>query len=150
MNVLLHACCGPCSLEPCRLLAAQGHDLVLAYCNPNIHPADEYIRRRDTLLGWAAIEGLQVVELDYDPELWEQVVGAFGTDRKSRCRACYRLRFERVAHMAAVRGFDAVSTTLSVSPYQYTDVIAEELRRAARDAGVEALFEDFRPAYREA
>ena len=43
-----------------------------------------------------------------------------------------------------------MGTTLSVSPYQFTDVIREELERAAAQAGVNALFEDYRPFYDEA
>ena len=43
-----------------------------------------------------------------------------------------------------------MGTTLSVSPYQYTDVIREELERAASAAGVRPLFEDYRPFYDEA
>ena len=37
-----------------------------------------------------------------------------------------------------------------MSPYQYTDVIREELERAAAAASVRPLFEDYRPFYDEA
>lgn len=70
--------------------------------------------------------------------------------RRERCRACYRLRLEEAAAAAAAGGFDALSTTLAVSPYQFTDVIREELERAAAGAGIEPLFEDYRPYYNEA
>ena len=52
--------------------------------------------------------------------------------------------------MAAEQGFDGIGTTLSVSPYQYTQVIEEEVQRAAERAGVAGVFEDFRPYYDEA
>ncbi|WP_417333356.1 epoxyqueuosine reductase QueH [Gordonibacter urolithinfaciens] len=168
MKLLLHACCGPCSLEPARILRAAGHDLAIYYANSNIAPASEYARRLDTLRAWAGGEGLPVVEGPYAPDAWEATAGrvgeaalaAAGGDvlqvaaepalREARCRACYRLRFEEAARAAAERGFDAVGTTLSVSPYQFTDVIREELERAAAGAGVRALFEDYRPFYDEA
>lgn len=70
--------------------------------------------------------------------------------RQARCRACYRLRFEASARHAAEAGFDALGTTLSVSPYQYTDLIRDELERACAKAGVRAFFEDYRPFYDEA
>ena len=70
--------------------------------------------------------------------------------RRERCQACYRLRLEEAANFAAQSGYDALSTTLAVSPYQFTDVIREELNRAAGIAGIRAIFEDFRPYYREA
>ncbi|MBR5260079.1 MAG: epoxyqueuosine reductase QueH [Eggerthellaceae bacterium] len=67
--------------------------------------------------------------------------------RQARCRACYRLRFEETAQYAAEHGIEAIGTTLSVSPYQYTAIIREELQRAAMRAGVKAHFEDYRPFY---
>ena len=48
MKLLLHACCGPCSLEPTRLLKAAGHDITIYYANSNIHPAEEYEHRLAT------------------------------------------------------------------------------------------------------
>ena len=168
MKLLLHACCGPCSLEPTRILRAAGHDLTLYYANSNIAPAEEYAHRLGTLRTWAGGEGLPVVEGPYDPAAWEATAGRVGEAalaaadgdvlrtathpalREARCRACYRLRFEEAARVASERRFDAVGTTLSVSPYQFTEVIREELERAAAAAGVRALFEDYRPFYDEA
>lgn len=168
MKLLLHACCGPCSLEPTRLLRAAGHDLTIYYANSNIAPASEYAHRVDTLRTWAANENLPVMEGPYVPEMWEASAGRIGQAalaaadgnvlrcateaplREARCRACYRLRFEETAQVAANQGFDAVGTTLSVSPYQFTDIIREELERAATLSGVHALFEDFRPFFDEA
>ena len=259
MKLLLHACCGPCSLEPTRLLKAAGHDITIYYANSNIHPAEEYEHRLATLRAWAADAGFEVLEGPYDPATWEACAGRIGdaaiaeveqtragadaegkcevepgspddtasnrcktvTDtekeafadaptptamtitadgcadevapdsrsmsvndtnseeaslanaplsasstsgaapraavlsvdparREARCRACYRLRLEETARVAAERGFEGIGTTLSVSPYQYTQVIREEVERAAAQAGVASVFEDFRPYYDEA
>ncbi len=153
MKILLHACCGPCSLEPVRLLREAGHELAVYYANANIHPEAEYARRLDTLRAWARDEGIPVIEGTYDVAAWEAAAGRFGASmdtREERCRACYRLRLEETARYAAAHGYDAVSTTLTVSPYQYTLVIEEEVRRAAEAAGIAAVFEDFRPQYDEA
>lgn len=257
MKLLLHACCGPCSLEPTRLLKAAGHDITIYYANSNIHPAEEYQHRLATLRAWSSAEGFDVLEGPYNPASWENVCGRIGdsaiadveraraetaansrlqsvtdaqaeegdednradleaasdatgarsqadahaaavastcggnnsaehasqaslTDstpagehvnsnapaesaplraavlsvdparREARCRACYRMRLEETARVAAERGFDGIGTTLSVSPYQYTDVIREEVERAAACAGVAPVFEDFRPYYDEA
>lgn len=67
--------------------------------------------------------------------------------RASRCRACYRIRFQEAATYAAANGYPLLGTTLSVSPYQHTSIIQEELERSARQAGVQPLFEDYRPYY---
>lgn len=153
MKLLLHACCGPCSLEPLRLLQEAGHDITFAYMNSNIHPSDEYGRRLETMLDFARSQGIEVIEGAYEPQAWANAAAVFGTDpetRADRCRACYALRLDEAARYAAEHGFEGVATTLSVSPYQYTHIIAEELQRACDAYGVEAVFEDFREQYPEA
>lgn len=184
--MLLHACCGPCSLEPVRLLREEGFNPVIFYANSNIHPAEEYAHRLETLREWAEGEEVPVIEGAYDADAWEATAGRVGdaalerfgmvhgpdphaaedetaanapsvpadseaaAAREARCRACYRLRFEEAARYAREHGYDTLGTTLSVSPYQYTQVIREELERAAAAEGLTAHFEDYRPFYDEA
>lgn len=154
MKLLLHACCGPCSLEPVRLLQEAGHELTIAYMNSNIHPKEEYAHRRDTLLAWAKEHELPVAEGIYSPQAWEKSAGAIATkfphQRSERCRACYRLRFEEAVSYAVDHHFEGICTTLSVSPYQYSDIIQEELESLGSKAGLQVIFEDFRPFYQEA
>lgn len=156
MRLLLHACCGPCSLEPTRILLEAGHSISIYYANSNIAPKEEYEHRLLTLKQWASAEGIATIEGSYNPTNWEETAGKIGAapegseKRCARCRACYRLRLEETARVAAELGFDGIATTLSVSPYQYTQVIKEETERAAQKAGVKALFQDFRPFYDEA
>ncbi|MBN2248242.1 MAG: epoxyqueuosine reductase QueH [Coriobacteriia bacterium] len=149
MRILLHACCGPCLLEPYDALAGQA-EVDVCYANPNIHPAEEYERRRDTLLAYAADAGIRVAEIPYDPGLWTAAVAGAGEDRRERCRACYRLRVGLVAAEAARGGYDAVATTLTVSPYQDPDSIREEGERVCAEYGVRFLATDFRERYPEA
>ena len=149
MRILLHACCGPCLLEPFDALALRG-DVDVCYANPNIFPAEEYERRRDTLLDYAADAGIDVTEVPYDPALWAEAVAGTEGDRRARCRACYRLRVGLVAREAARGGYDAVATTLTVSPYQDVDSIREEGERACAEYGVRFLATDFRDRYPEA
>lgn len=154
MKLLLHACCGPCSLEPTRILAEKGHDISIAYINSNIFPASEYSLRLETLKGWARDASLPVIESDYAPHVWEEATYKIEHDpsqqRIDRCRACYRLRLEALAKIAQEQGFEGISTTLSVSPYQYTDVIKDELQKAGDAFQLVSVFEDFRPYYQEA
>ena len=153
MKLLLHACCGPCSLEPLRLLIEDGHDITIAYMNSNIHPQSEYQHRLDTLIEYALSINIPVIEGVYDPQEWGRVAGVMGTDmqtRPERCRLCYRLRLQEAARYAKDHGFDGIATTLTVSPYQYTETIHEELQRAADSVGIQAVFQDYREQYPEA
>lgn len=152
-NVLVHACCGPCSLEPVRLLREEGFEPTIAWSNPNIQPAAEYDRRLQTLLGWAADEGLEVLQVPHDresAELWERAAAPRGFDREARCRACYALRLSAAADLALARGFSTLTTTLAVSPYQLHDLCDELLEKIAASRGLEALVRDWRPRYPEA
>lgn len=152
-KLLLHACCGPCSVEPYRVLCERGDSPDIYYANSNIAPADEYEHRLDTIREWAEGVGASLTEGAYVPADWEAAVGAPWREgkmtREERCRACYRLRFEEAAAYAAAHGYERLGTTLSVSPYQFTEVIREELERACDAVGVEPDFEDWRPYYEE-
>ena len=148
--LLLHACCGPCSLEPLRVLREQGFLPTIVYVNPNIQPHDEYVRRLETLRAWAAGENVEVVEGPYEAERWEREVARYGTNRLARCQACNRLRLEGAATQAAELGCAHMSTTLAVSPYQLFDACGTELGRICARAGLTAVWQDFRPLYPQA
>jgi epoxyqueuosine reductase len=150
MKLLLHACCGPCLLEPYDALTAQGHEVRVAYANPNIHPREEYERRRDTLLAYARRHAIEVDELEYDTAGWEAAVAGLEGSPGERCRACFRVRLGAAARHAAGIGFEGVATTLTVSPYQDPDAIREAGSRVCADAGVTFLVTDFRDRYPEA
>jgi predicted adenine nucleotide alpha hydrolase (AANH) superfamily ATPase len=149
VRVALHACCGPCLLEPIDALRERGASLTVVYANSNIAPAEEYVRRRDTLLGYAAEQGIPVVELAYAPRSWGTAV-ADAPQRPERCRACYRLRLGETARWASENGFEAMATTLTVSPYQDAEGIRVEGEAAAKAAGIAYVGSDFRERYPEA
>lgn len=149
-RLLLHACCGPCLLEPLDALAEQADEVTILFANPNIHPAEEYERRRDTLRTYATSRNIEVVELPYDPAIWNERVLPLANAGPARCRACYAVRLGQAAGYAAAHGFDALATTLTVSPYQDAAAIAQEGRRAAEGVGIRYVDRDFRGLYAEA
>lgn len=149
--LLLHACCGPCSLEPVRLLREEGFEPTILWTNPNIQPLAEHALRLDTLLAWASdVAHVDVIVAGDDRAAWERTCAPAGFDRERRCRACYALRLEEACRVARERGFEHVSTTLAVSPYQLFDACGEILRAAAARHGLTPVWRDFRPFYPEA
>ena len=146
MRLLLHACCGPCLIEPLDALRG-GHEVTVVYANPNIRPGDEYARRLATLRSYAADARVQVIEEPYDPQVWRATVARLENDQPARCRACYRLRLEMTARVAASGGFDAFATTLTVSPYQDAEGIRIAGEAAGADFRVSYLHRDFRARY---
>lgn len=149
--LLLHACCGPCSLEPLRLLREEGFEPTICWTNPNIQPLAEHDLRLHTLLDWARdVARVDVVVAGDDRDRWEQAVAPFGFDREARCRACYALRLAETCRKARELGFEYVSTTLVVSPYQLFDVCHDVLERLAAANELKVVWRDFRSWYPQA
>lgn len=146
-TLLLHCCCAPCSLSCIGPLRAEGIEPVAFWYNPNIHPWKEYQARRDCLLEYAPTIGMEVrVQEDYGlREFVRQVAGDIGR----RCTYCYEHRIEETARYAAEHGFTAFTTTLLASLYQDHNGIARAAERCAAQYGVEFLYRDFRPNFRE-
>ena len=121
-QLLLHACCAPCSSATLERLADH-FDVTILYYNPNIAPPEEYHRREAELerfvrdAGYAA-RGITVVELPYDPQEFYTAVKGLENEpeRGERCTVCYRMRLERAAQYARAHGFNWFTTTLSISP----------------------------------
>lgn len=149
--LLLHACCGPCSLEPVRLLREQGYEPTICWTNPNIAPVAEHDLRLRTLQAWAAeVAHVDVIVAGDDRAAWERGVAPAGWDRPRRCRACYALRLAESCRVARERGFEYISTTLVVSPYQLFDTCHDVLFALAPRFGLTPVWQDFRPQYPEA
>ncbi|MDZ4064341.1 MAG: epoxyqueuosine reductase QueH [Coriobacteriia bacterium] len=149
MRLLLHACCGPCLIEPYDAMSHEYETDVL-FANPNIHPAGEWVRRRDTLLDYAGAHGLTVIEIPQDARSWSSATAGLEDDRSRRCRACFGLRMDLTARAAAAGSYDGFATTLTVSPYQDGDSIRDAGEEAARAHGVRYIHRDFRNRYHEA
>lgn len=149
--LLLHACCGPCSLEPVRLLREEGFEPTICWSNPNIQPVAEHDLRLRTLQAWAAdVAQVNVIVAGDDRDAWERSVAPHGFDREVRCRACYALRLREACRVAREQGFEYVSTTLAVSPYQLFDTCADVLQGLAKANGLTPVWRDFRPHYPDA
>ena len=145
--LLLHACCGPCSLEPVRLLQEEGFDPTICWVNPNIQPEEEYEHRLQTLKDWAEQIDLPILIGDCDRALWERGCARYADDRHKRCRVCYSIRLDGACRMAVEHGFTHIATTLAVSPYQLLDVCNEQLEALANKYGLVAVPRDFRENY---
>ncbi|MCH5277814.1 MAG: epoxyqueuosine reductase QueH [Desulfovibrionaceae bacterium] len=139
---------------PIVRLREEGFVVTAFFFNPNIHPQDEYLRRRDAMR--QASERLDVPVL-WEPEAEDGAVNpvawvqALNGDRAGgiRCRACYRVRVEAAARLARAGGFDAFCTSLLYSRYQHHEDIVTEAETAAHDAGVPFLYRDFRPWWQD-
>ena len=46
-KVLLHSCCVPCAGEVMEAMAASSLEVTIYFYNPNIHPKEEYMIRKE-------------------------------------------------------------------------------------------------------
>lgn len=148
MKILLHTCCGPCTIFPLQDLREQGHIIEGFFYNPNIHPYQEFQRRLTTLKQYALEESFPlIIRDDYNFEDYIRRV-AFHEDE--RCGHCYMLRLTEIAKQAKKLGYDAFTTTLLVSPYQNHELIKETAENVAREFDIPFIYKDFRPGFRNA
>ncbi len=148
MKLLLHTCCAPCSVYCIDSLRKEGIEPTVYWYNPNIHPYIEYKTRRDTLKEYAkSIDVQAIFEEDYGlREFCKNVI----CDLENRCENyCYKIRLTQTAKYAVENGFDTISTTLLVSPYQKHDILKKQAQEIAKEYGIEFLYRDFRVGFRE-
>lgn len=148
-ELLLHICCGPCSLfcidDLKQLLEGQDVALTGYFTNPNIHPYDEFMRRQGTARAACAYKQIPLLIDDtYDFAKWE----AFQSSHAERCEMCYTVRAVQTAKKAAERNCRYFTSTLFVSPYQNHGRMKELFENAGKLYGVEFLYRDFRPGFR--
>jgi hypothetical protein len=146
VTVLLHCCCGPCTTAVADYFRSLGHELTGWFCNPNLYPGAEHQRRQAGFERAAETLSLAVLRTG---EVWSptRFLLSLVQSSGSRCAACYRLRLKATAREAAVRGFDAFSTTLLISPYQDLAGIREVGLALGQRLGVGFLFADLRDRY---
>lgn len=148
MKLLLHVCCGPCSIYPVQSLRNKGIEVQGFFHNPNIHPYKEFQRRLDTLKTYAESISLQL-HID-DRYLLEEFLAEAMRPDQFRCEYCYRSRLRETAKEAMNRGLSYFSTTLLVSPYQKHEQIWEVGEQVAAETGIGFYYEDFRTGWPEA
>lgn len=148
-GLLLHSCCAPCSSYVLEYLS-QYFKITVFYYNPNISPEEEYRKRvaeqKRLISQLPAKNPVDFIEGDYKPQDFYDITKGMEDipEGGERCFACYRLRLEHAARLAADMGFDYFTTTLSISPYKNApklNEIAEELSEIYR---VKNLPSDFK------
>lgn len=147
MKILLHMCCGPCSVYPVAQLRDQGAAVTGYWFNHNIHPYQEYVRRLDTAGEYAEKVGLDVIWRD--EYRLEEFLAAVAQNPEDRCLYCYFSRLDAAAAAAAAGGFDAFTSTLLYSRYQKHDAIRDCAARAAERHGVSFYYDDYRRGWQE-
>ena len=133
-KILLHSCCAPCSCSVIDLLLTQEIVPTLFFYNPNIHPKEEYERRKEELVRYAMKRGVTCVDGDYDVDRWFELIQGHEKDpeRGMRCSICFEMRFRKTAEYASQHGFKVISSSLGFSRWKDFDQVTQAGKRAVK------------------
>ena len=163
-RLLLHACCAPCS-SYCLEFLREYFDVTVFFFNPNITESEEYQKRVleekrlieeynrqvreksfDKMNSTDSAGEISIIEGEYEPGAFYEAVKGYEMcpEGGARCRKCFELRLSETARIAKERGFDLMTTTLTISPLKNADVLNEVGEAAAAKEGVNFLPSDFK------
>lgn len=129
-KLFLHSCCAPCSSYVLEYLS-QYFEITDFFYNPNISPREEYEKRTKELKRlidqMPFVHKPVFVEGNYCPEDFFAMAKGLEEvpEGGERCFACYRMRLEEAARLAAQGGYDYFTTTLTISPLKNAAKINE-------------------------
>lgn len=145
MRILLHVCCGPCTVYPLQVLRDESIEVTGYFYNPNIHPYREFKRRIGGLVALAEKKKF-AVEIDRNYGLTEYLRRVVHNEDK-RCAICYDMRLSRVAARAAELDMDGFTTTLLYSRYQNHALIKKKCEQLAAKHTIDFFYRDFREGW---
>lgn len=147
-TLLLHSCCAPCSSYVLEYLNPY-FNITIFYYNPNITEKEEYEKRIQEvrrLIQEMGLDHVDVIEGDHDPKAFFAMAAKWPGEREGgkRCYDCYKMRLFKTAELAAERGFDYFTTTLSISPHKNAQWLNELSEEAGEHFQVKSLPADFK------
>lgn len=119
---------------------------TLFFFNPNIHPRDEYLKRRDELIELAKLLDFPYIIPEYVPKAWFDKIRGFEKEpeRGKRCTLCFDHRLLATAQYAKDHGFSHFATTLATSRWKNREQVDGAAFRAQEATGVPYWCEDWR------
>lgn len=133
-KLLLHSCCAPCAGEMMEAMIESGIQLTVFFYNPNIHPKQEYLIRKEENIRYCRQLEIPFVDADYDVGRWFARAKSmeWEPERGRRCTMCFDMRFERTARYAREHHFSLWATSLGISRWKDMEQINKSGRRASR------------------
>ncbi|MBI5643773.1 MAG: epoxyqueuosine reductase QueH [Deltaproteobacteria bacterium] len=153
-RVLVHICCGPCSIMPLKAILGSA-EVWGFFHNPNIHPYSEFKLRLDAVKKLAGFLSINVLyDEEYKPIPFIKGLKATSDGVKHppkdvRCEFCYSTRLEETARAAKKNGFDAFSSSLLYSKYQNHEQIKGLGVDLAKKYGILFFYKDFRDFWQQ-
>lgn len=148
-QLLLHACCAPCSSYVLEYLS-EYFEITVFFYNPNITEREEYDKRAEEIKRLISElphkNQIHLLYGKYDPESFFEISKGLENlpEGGERCFGCYRLRLNEAAIAAKAGGFDYFTTTLSISPHKNAGKLNEIGKELSEKYDIPYLFSDFK------
>ena len=132
-KLLLHSCCAPCSGDIMKRLLDSDINYTVYFYNPNIHPHEEYMLRKEENMAFANKYKIPFIDADYNPRTWFEITKGMEhePERGKRCSTCFDMRFIKTSEYAYNNGFDIISSTLGISRWKDMNQINNSGKYAA-------------------
>jgi hypothetical protein len=149
-KIMLDVCCGPCSThvinELIQTIVQENGQLTLYFSNDNVYPIDEFEKRFLEAKKVAEKFNLQIIKKPYDHDSWLGFIRGLEQELESgkRCVKCFEYRIDMIARYASSNGFDAITTTLTVSPHKKSKIIFDIGKNIAQKYGLILIESDFK------
>jgi predicted adenine nucleotide alpha hydrolase (AANH) superfamily ATPase len=148
--IILHICCGPCSIYPISHFKERGIEFKGYFYNPNIHPYKEFRQR---------IKALEEIQKIFDFEvIWDKEYGLRKFIKETfmlwdkpgkRCERCYIMRLTSTVKKALELKAEAFTTTMLYSIHQNHQLLKEIAEDLSYRYKIPFFYEDFRIGYQK-
>lgn len=148
-SLLLHACCAPCS-SYCLEYLSEYFTITVLFYNPNIDDDTEYnLRKQEEIRLISELHSknkIDYLEIEHDKDKFLDAVKGLESEKEggARCSVCFGLRLSKTAEIAAAKGFDYFTTTLTISPLKNAALLNEIGQAQARKYNTNFLPSDFK------
>lgn len=143
-KILLHSCCAVCAAYPLEKL--ENYITTVYFCNPNIYPEQEYIRRLDELKHYCDKHNFELIIEEYNPQEWYDFIKGLENEPEKglRCEKCFEFRLEKSAQKTKELGIENLTTTLTVSPHKDSQKIFQIGIKISQKYGIKFIQENFK------
>ena len=143
-KLLLHVCCGPCSLGGLHKL--KDFKVIFHFQNSNIFPEKEHQKRLIETKKVAYEYGYDIIDEVYDHEEWLNFIKGLEDEpeRGKRCHSCFEHNLEKTAKKAKELDIHSFTTSLTTSPQKESKIIFEIAKKIASKYNLNFVDIDFK------
>lgn len=143
-GLIVHCCCAPCAGAMFEFFKVNKLNPIIFFYNPNIHPKDEYVKRRDELIKLANLLDFKTIIGDYDTKTWFELTKGLEhePERGNRCEICFTHRLQVTALLTKKLGLSHFTSTLATSRWKKKELVDKAGFKAQASVNNEALYWD--------